>query len=311
MRHNSVYHKLHHFEVFCYMFWYIHKVVRPRWLSNFRTFAWLQKETPCPSVIIPHCSLTPALCGAACSGHFIKQSHRLCVSWYLVSLLSMVFSEFILLWHVAVLFFFWLNTILLYEYATWWTMDCFHFSLSWIVSLQAFMYKSFCKSLFLIIFGVYLVELPKLCVNIRQPCDSLTVSYQTFPKWLCHFTFPPKMYKVSNSSHPHQHLLLFICINIAIPNDFVKWYFTVALICISISVFIIFSCAYWPFLLIYLLWRNVFRSFLTFLNYLSFYCWVSRILFNVFWIPRPLSDIWLVKLWIFSPVFWVVFSLFW
>lgn len=80
----------------------------------------------------------------------------------------------------------------------WWTMDCFRFSLSWIVSLQAFMYRSFGKSLFLIIFGVYLVELPGCVSTYGNPVIHLLSATKLFPKWLCHFTFPPKMYKVSD-----------------------------------------------------------------------------------------------------------------
>ena len=79
-----------------------------------------------------------------------------------------------------------------------WTLDCLRFSLFWIVSLQAFMYRSFCKSLFLIIFGMYLVELLGCMSTYGNSVINSLSATKLFPKWLCHFTFPPKMYKVSN-----------------------------------------------------------------------------------------------------------------
>ena len=46
--------------------------------------------------------------------------------------------------------------------------------------------------------------------------------------------------------------------------------------------FTIFSCAYWPFL--YLLWRNVFKSFANFwIRLFAFHCWILGAL-CVFWI---------------------------
>ena len=65
--------------------------------------------------------------------------------------------------------------------------------------------------------------------------------------------------RVPISLRSHQDLFLSVFLIIAMPVH-VKWYFTVALICISLMAndvkyrFIIL-CVYWPFM--YLLWRNV------------------------------------------------------
>ena len=105
-----------------------------------------------------------------------------------------------------------------------------------------------------------------------------------FPKWLYHFIFPPTVYEGSDSCTSFRLIIwffFFFFFGDSHPGG-VKWYL-VFWICISLmtnDVDHLFMC-FLPF--IYLL-RNVISDSLPILRlgYLSFYCWLVRVLYMLY-----------------------------
>ena len=103
---------------------------------------------------------------------------------------------------------------LLNTFICWWTLICFH-TLAVVNSAteNIVVHVSFHVSVF-IYFQIYIQELLGHMVVLFLVV--FRKSPYCFPWWLHQFTFPPTMYKVLFSPHPHQYLLLVFFLMIAI-----------------------------------------------------------------------------------------------
>ena len=100
----------------------------------------------------------------------------------------------------------------------------------WIMLLWTFMYKFFCRHMFSFLMIIYLWKYWVIPSVYVQPFEKLL---NCFPMWLRVSHSQQQCMRISVSPNPHQHVLLFFLLILAILVD-MKWYLTVVLICISL-----------------------------------------------------------------------------